>query len=258
MGRGITKINTDRIFKITSARRRSIRNFEIRTRIWEEQFRIANLGTGGRSTEDRGGISSLFIPSVARTGDKVHLNGHLQQTGITNLRAIPSGSLPPNPSELLASERMRAILEQVQEQAEMVVFDSPPVLAVTDAAVLAPRVDGVLLVVKPGVTTLAACRQAIEQLQRVGANLLGVVFNDVEINRLNYNYQYYRGYYSGHYYQEDESSGRPKGGGKGGGKGPRPAGGKAKESGKGLAAPLRQMARLEEYVRRIDWRKMLP
>jgi capsular exopolysaccharide synthesis family protein len=207
---------------------------------------------------NQGGISSLFIPSVARSGDKVHLNGHLQQTGVTNLRAIPSGSLPPNPSELLASERMGAILAQVQEQAEMVVFDSPPVLAVTDAVVLAPRVDGVLLVVKPGVTKLAACRQSIEQLQRVGANLLGVVFNDVEIRRLNYNYQYYQGYYSGHYYQDDGQSGDPKGGGKGGGKGQRQPGARAKEARKRLAAPLRQIERLEAYVQQIDWRKLLP
>jgi tyrosine-protein kinase len=207
---------------------------------------------------NHGGISSLFIPSVARSGDKVHLNGHLQQTGISNLRAIPSGSLPPNPSELLASERMKAILEQVQEQAELVVFDSPPVLAVTDAVVLAPRVDGVVLVVKPGMTKLAACRQAIEQLQRVGANLLGVIFNDVEINRLNYNYQYYRGYYSGHYDQDDSQPGDPKGGGKA----QRKPAERSKGARKRLAKPMRQIERLEErlqqHLQQIDWRKIFP
>jgi succinoglycan biosynthesis transport protein ExoP len=153
-----------------------------------------------------GGITSLFVPTMALPGGKVQLNGHLQQTGISNLRAIPSGDLPPNPSELLGSERMQAILAEIQEQADVVLFDSPPVLAVTDAVVLAPRMDGVLLVVKPGTTKLAACRQAIEQLQRVGANLLGVVFNDVDIRRLGYKYQYYKGYPGGHYYEEKSTA----------------------------------------------------
>jgi capsular exopolysaccharide synthesis family protein len=208
------------------------------------------------------GISSLFIPSVARSGDTVHLNGHLQQTNVSNLRAITSGSLPPNPSELLASERMGLILEQVEEQAELVVFDSPPVLAVTDAAVLAPRVDGVLLVVKPGVTRLAACRQSIEQLQRVGANLLGVVINDVEVRRLNYNYQYYQGYYSGHYYQDEAGSGKGKGGPQGGAKG---AGQPADQPGRLLAAlgksldgALQRVESLGKRLLRIDWRSFLP
>ena len=148
-----------------------------------------------------GGITSLFVPTMGLPDSKVLLNGHLQETGIANLRAMASGSLPPNPSELLGSGRMMVILKEIQEQAELVILDSPPVLAVTDAVVLAPRVDGVVLVVKPGKTRLDACRQAIEQLQRVGANLLGVVFNDVEIKRMGYKYHYYRGY-NNHYYQD--------------------------------------------------------
>jgi succinoglycan biosynthesis transport protein ExoP len=205
---------------------------------------------------NQGGISSLFIPSVARSGDKVQLNGHLQQTAVSNLRAITSGSLPPNPSELLASERMGAILETVEEQAEMVVFDSPPVLAVTDAAVLAPRVDGVLLVVKPGVTKLAACRQSIEQLQRVGANLLGVVFNDVEVRRLNYSYQYYQGYYSGHYsHDERDPKDGPKGGSSGGP-------GRPADLVSGLAqtlqGALQRLETLGERLLHFDWRSLLP
>jgi capsular exopolysaccharide synthesis family protein len=210
---------------------------------------------------NRGGISSLFIPSVARTGDKVQLNGHLQQTAVSNLRALPSGDLPPNPSELLASERMVAILEQVQQQAELVLFDSPPVLAVTDAVVLAPRVDGVLLVVKPGVTKLAACRQAIEQLQRVGANLLGVVFNDVEVKRLDYQYQYYRGYYSGHYNDDGPkggSTGGPGGGPDGRAKGPGQPAGLISSIGKSLDGTLHQLESLGERLIKTDWRSFLP
>jgi Mrp family chromosome partitioning ATPase len=101
---------------------------------------------------------------------------------------------------------MIEIMNRVKEQVDIVVLDSPPLLAVTDAAVLAPRVDGVLLVIKPGVTKLAACRQAVEQLQQVGANILGVILNDVDMKRSRYRYaNYYKGYYSyyHHYYSDD-------------------------------------------------------
>ena len=151
---------------------------------------------------NRQGISELFVQP------RIYLNGSLQETEVAGLLAMTSGSLPPNPAELLGSEKMFDILHSVRERAEIVVIDSPPVMAVTDAVVLAPRVDGVLLVVKPGKTKLAACKQAVEQLQRIGANLLGVVLNDVEVKRSGYRYAYYKGYYySDHkYYAADEDS----------------------------------------------------
>lgn len=138
---------------------------------------------------NRVGITSLFVQS------HLQLDGALQETGYANLSALTSGNLPPNPAELLGSERMVEIMRLVGEQSDIIIIDSPPVMAVTDAAVLAPRVDGVLLVVKPGTTKLAACKQAVEQLHRVGANILGVILNDIEINRSGYKYAYYKGYY---------------------------------------------------------------
>lgn len=149
---------------------------------------------------NRQGLSGIFVQQ------NVVLNGAFQKTHIENLSVLTSGAIPPNPSELLGSEKMLQILHQVEEQADFVLLDTPPVTAVTDAAVLAPRVDGVLLVVKPGITKLAACRQTLEQLQRVGANVLGVVLNDVDWKRSRYRYSYYRGYYSTYemYYGDDE------------------------------------------------------
>ncbi len=155
---------------------------------------------------NRHGISAIFVqPNVV-------LNGALRKTDIENLSVITSGAIPPNPSELLGSEKMLEILRQVEEQADFILLDTPPVTAVTDAAVLAPRVDGVLLVVKPGITKLAACKQTIEQLERVGANILGVVLNDVEWKRSRYRYSYYRGYYSTYdmYYGSEEKA-KPNG-----------------------------------------------
>ncbi len=88
---------------------------------------------------------------------------------------------------------MFEILNALSRQTEVVIIDSPPLMAVTDAAVLAPRVDGVLIVVKPGVTKLGACKQVVEQLQHGGANIIGVVLNNVQLKKSAYNY--YNGYY---------------------------------------------------------------
>jgi polysaccharide biosynthesis transport protein len=88
----------------------------------------------------------------------------------------------------------------------MVVIDSPPLLAVTDAAVLATKVDGVILVVKPGLTKISAARHAVEQLQGVGANIVGVVLNEVDFKQARYRYSYYKGYYQNYekYYGEEK------------------------------------------------------
>jgi polysaccharide biosynthesis transport protein len=151
---------------------------------------------------NRVGLTDQFI----RTQDR--LDGSLKSTEVSNLHAITSGNLPPNPSELLSSGRMSEILKLLCDQFNTVIVDSPPTLLVTDAMVLAQRVDGVLLVVKPSVTKWASLRQAIEQLQRVKANLLGIVVNDVNVGRSRY--YYYRGYYKqkygkGYHYAENDA-----------------------------------------------------
>jgi Mrp family chromosome partitioning ATPase len=98
-------------------------------------------------------------------------------------------------------------LEQVGSEADVLVIDSPPVMAVTDSVVLAPRVDGVLVVIRPGSTNLAASKQAVEQLRRVGARLLGVVLNEVDVSGSRYKYYRYKGYYySYHYYNYDDQT----------------------------------------------------
>jgi len=140
---------------------------------------------------NRVGLTDQFIRSQDR------FDGSLKSTEVANLHAITSGNLPPNPSELLSSGRMSEILKMLSNQFNTVIVDSPPTLLVTDAMVLAQRVDGVLLVVKPSVTKWASLRQAIEQMQQVKANLLGVVVNDVNVGRSRY--YYYRGYYKQKY-----------------------------------------------------------
>lgn len=100
-------------------------------------------------------------------------------TEVPGLLLLPSGPLPPNPSELLGSNRMAEVIEQLKQQADYVLFDSPPIVVVTDAAVLASKVDGVILVIRAGKTKREYAQRAKAMLEKVNANLLGVVLNGV-------------------------------------------------------------------------------
>jgi non-specific protein-tyrosine kinase len=104
----------------------------------------------------------------------------LQSTSSSHLRLVPAGPLPPNPSELLSSERFTRVLGSIADQSDVVILDAAPVSAVADATILATRVDGVLLVVDSGRTRRDAARRAKEQLDRVGARVLGVVLTNVK------------------------------------------------------------------------------
>lgn len=116
---------------------------------------------------------------------------------VKDLAVITSGSLPPNPAELLGSTRMKQILTRLQESASVVIIDSPP-FVVADSTVLAAKVDGVLLVIQPGKTHADAARAMIDQLDRAGARVIGVVLNRVPRKS--------RSYYGGYYYQYEGDS----------------------------------------------------
>lgn len=114
-----------------------------------------------------------------------------------NLYFIPSGPIPPNPSELLGSNRMKELLKELQEQADFVIFDSPPVIAVTDALVLATQVDGVVLILDFGKVPREAAKQTKELLEKVKANILGVILNKIDMEKEGQYYPYYYYYYYG-------------------------------------------------------------
>lgn len=107
-------------------------------------------------------------------------NPPMQETTVPNLRVLTSGQLPPNPAEILGSKRMSEILAALLERADMVLLDAPPVLAVTDAAVLSSKVDGVLLVVSAGKTKRESARKAQAQLEKINARVIGAVLNNVK------------------------------------------------------------------------------
>lgn len=123
-------------------------------------------------------------------------------TGTPHLTTVQCSSLPPNPSELLGSKRMQEFIGHLKGLSETILIDTPPVLPVTDALVLASHVDGVIIVIEHGVTQLRAAQQTVKQLRQAGARILGVVLNKVPSGRRGY------GYYYPHYYAHSENDKR--------------------------------------------------
>jgi len=107
-----------------------------------------------------------------------------------NLDILSSGPIPPNPSELLASKRLKELISEAKEVYDIIIFDTPPVLAVTDAQILADSVDGTLLVIRSGKTEKEAALKAKEALEPAKAKLLGTVLNDREKAANSYYYYY--------------------------------------------------------------------
>lgn len=106
----------------------------------------------------------------------------LVDVGVENLSLLPSGPLPPNPADLLGSQRMDAIIKQLKGEADVVLFDAPPVIAVTDATLLATKLDGVLLVFRAGGTRRDHAERARELLERVNVRLVGAVLTNAQVD----------------------------------------------------------------------------
>jgi exopolysaccharide transport family protein len=126
---------------------------------------------------------------------------------LPNLFVLTAGTPPPNPAELLASANMRDVLAQLREEYDHIVIDTPPSLSVTDAVVLSPRADAVVLVIRSGHTTKNALRRSRDILMQVNAKVVGVLLNAVDLSSPDYYYYYeYQGKYA-RYYREENSSG---------------------------------------------------
>lgn len=130
------------------------------------------------------GLSNLLIKELK-------MQDVIQQTTIPNLEVITSGPIPPNPAELLSSVELKQLLEQLKQQYDLVIFDAPPVLPVTDAQIISNMMDGTVLVINSGETEKDGVVKAKELLEKSKANLLGVVLNNVKLEDNNYYYRYY-------------------------------------------------------------------
>lgn len=115
----------------------------------------------------------------------------IQSTDIPNLDVITAGPIPPNPAEMLASKRMTTVLDELRTMYDIVLVDTPPLLAVTDAQIAATKSDGVVLVVDQGRVKRQFAQKAIQNLQNVNARILGVVLNNVKRRSNEAAYYYY-------------------------------------------------------------------
>ncbi len=131
-----------------------------------------------------------------------------QATPQDGLYIIPSGPRPANPAEMLGSPQCRVALDRLNEVFDLVIIDSPPVVAVTDAVVLSGDVDGVIIVIKAFKTVKDLVLQAKRQLVDVDARLIGVILNDFDIQRKSYGYYYYYTYYGAE--RDDLGTGRKR------------------------------------------------
>jgi protein-tyrosine kinase len=120
----------------------------------------------------------------------------IRSTDIDSLSFLSAGSIPPNPSELVGSDKMRDTLAQLTSEYDVVVIDSPPILPVTDAMLLSTMVDGVVLVVNSSKTAKQHVKAAYARLEFARAKVFGVLLNQVDVN--SQHYQYYRRYYGGY------------------------------------------------------------
>lgn len=126
--------------------------------------------------------------------DQISLADAIVQTDIPNLSVLTSGAVPPNPSEMLGSRKMRNLIIELEAQYDVILIDSPPALAVTDAQILGAMSDGVILVVNYGKVTKEAVRRVRSNMEHVSARILGVVLNKSSKHHAE---SYYQAYYGG-------------------------------------------------------------
>jgi tyrosine-protein kinase Etk/Wzc len=142
--------------------------------------------------EKENGLTNYMI-------DSMPFESILKPTIIENLTIVPCGLLPPNPSELLGSQKMDDFINKLKSKFDMILFDSPPVIAVTDAAVLSNKVHGVVMVISAGTTNRDAIGRSKSLLENVNARLIGAVLNNVNVESTygSSYYHYYHYYYGG-------------------------------------------------------------
>jgi capsular exopolysaccharide synthesis family protein len=189
---------------VTVALALTMARFGARTLIVDADLRRPRLHKTFNCTSDEG-LSTVLI-------GKTSIDDAIVPTTFENLYLLPCGPVPPNPSDLLVTEKAKGIFLSLREKFDIVIIDSPPLIPVSDARILARYTDGILLVVKLGSTTREALVQVAREVSSVDARILGAVLNDLDIRRRRYyGYSYY-GYYGKYpsysYYHEDE--GKPE------------------------------------------------
>ena len=133
-------------------------------------------------------------------------NTLVKKTDIDNLYIVTSGVIPPNPSELLGSEKMSKLIKNLEKEWDIILFDSPPLVAVTDATMVSKEIDSIIIVVKVGQTDRGAFEHTIQSLKNVNAPLSGIVLNAVTQKNTYGSYYYYYYQYYNYYGSQDTKS----------------------------------------------------
>lgn len=134
------------------------------------------------SVKNTNGLTTIL------TDRKLKLSDIIRKSHVDHLDFITCGVIPPNPSELIGSKRMTDLIEQMKENYDLIIFDNPPLLAVTDAQIMATKVDGTIVVVPKGEVSKDELDKAADLLNNVKANVLGTVLNKVEVDKDTYYY----------------------------------------------------------------------
>jgi capsular exopolysaccharide synthesis family protein len=137
-------------------------------------------------------------------GDVQDISSIIHPTKVEYLSIITAGGLPPNPSELLGSESMSKLVDKLEDEWDMVLFDSPPIVAVTDASMISAELDAIALVVKAGQTERSAVDRALDTIKNVKAPLIGSILNGASQESLGGKYAYYYSYYNYYYHSDDK------------------------------------------------------
>ncbi len=143
----------------------------------------------------KSGLSNLLIDKKWK--EKYY--EYIRKTKIDNLYVITTGSYPPNPSELLASERFEKLLEKLKESFDIIILDCPPVTGLNDALVVSSRADVSVIVARYKKTKMEILEKTKKSIENIGSKIAGVILNQCAVRENNY-------YYYGHYYQSDESA----------------------------------------------------
>ncbi len=147
------------------------------------------------------GVTSVLL------GD-LELDDAVRATDVENLDVLPCGIIPPNPAELLHTEQFAALVQGLRDRYDRVIFDSPPVSAVSDALVLSSIMDGTIFVLQAGKTTLPSAERSTSRLRGVGAKFLGAILNQVDLDDKSGYYYHYAYYRSGYYISDQEETGQ--------------------------------------------------
>ena len=145
---------------------------------------------------NKSGLSTYLVGSNAKI---------IKEGPTPNINIVTSGPLPPNPSELLGSEKFARFISTMQERYDVIIFDSPPVLTVTDSLVLSKHVDGTIVVARAAKTSYEAVRKGLRMINDVGSNVLGLLINAIDFRKGGYYYNYYY-YHNYNYYYSDEEN----------------------------------------------------